>query len=115
MLVESGEPQPGARVAASLIKPSAAGIAQVLTSNSHLITRSLRDQLIVFLGNYSHVFGLTEGERGEIDLRIMCIDARNAIPKKQPVRRIPFAVHQEVTRQLLQMQKLGKRYCEVHR
>ena len=35
----------------------------------------------------------------------MHIDTGDAPPKKQPVRRVPFAVHQEVAKQLARMQE----------
>ena len=43
MLVESDEPQSGARITASLVKSSADGVAQVLISNSHSLTGSQRE------------------------------------------------------------------------
>ena len=37
----------------------------------------------------------------------MDIDTGNALPQKQPARRMPFSVHQEVTHQLKDMQNSG--------
>ena len=63
------------------------------------IPETLKYQLITLLGEYNHVFSLignnAHRHRG-------C-----HIPRKQPVRRVPFAVHQEVARQLMQTQDQG--------
>lgn len=47
------------------------------------------------------------GERGETDLLQMHIDTDGAIPVKQTPTRMPFAVRQEVARQLRVMQETG--------
>ena len=52
-------------------------------------------------------FSLEEGERGETDLVQLQIDTGDAQPKRQPVRRIPFAVRQEVAKHLREMQEAG--------
>ena len=157
----------GARITASLVKPSADGVTQVLISNSHSITHripegteigkaalveivepeepteeqtyvnsvsdeatesestkyrmkqliallqdKLRDipeheriQLVTLLEKDSDAFSVTEGERGETNWTEMHINTADAVPKKQPVRRVPFAVWQEVAKQLAKMQK----------
>jgi hypothetical protein len=61
-----------------------------------------KDELITLLGRYDHVF--MEGERGETTMHI---NTGEAIPKKQHVRRVPFAVRQEISRQLGWMQDQG--------
>ena len=66
-----------------------------------------RETLFKFLIEHHDVFSLDEGERGETDLIQMEIDTGTATPKKQPARRLPFAVRQEVARQLEQMQIKG--------
>ena len=53
------------------------------------------------------MFSLVEGERGETDLTLLHINTGDAIPKKQPVRRVPFAVRREVAWQLAHMQEQG--------
>lgn len=58
-------------------------------------------------GRYHNVFSLIEGERGEINLTRFHINTGDAVPKRQPVRRVPFAVRQEVAQQLEQMQQQG--------
>ena len=63
--------------------------------------------LLKFLANHHHAFCLEEGERGETDLIQMQIDTGDARPKKYPIRRMPFAVRQEVARQLHNMQRNG--------
>ena len=48
---------------------------------------------------------MEDGERGETDLVNMGIDTGDVRPKKQPPRRMPFAVCQEVAKQLKSMQQ----------
>ena len=72
-----------------------------------------RTRLIAVLEKYNHVFSLEEGERGETDWTEMHIDTGDASPKKQPVRRVPFAVHQEVAMQLAGMQEEGSSSLQV--
>ena len=52
-------------------------------------------------------FVLEEGERAETDLTRFNIDTGDALPKKQPARRIPFAVREEVTKQIEEMESTG--------
>ena len=58
------------------------------------------EKLCSLLEEYNDVFCLEEGERGETDLVEMHIVTGDASPRRQPVRRVPFAVRQEVARQL---------------
>ena len=60
-----------------------------------------------FLTKYHHAFSLEDGERGERDLIYMEIGTREARPKKQPARQVPFALRQEVASQLAKMQRDG--------
>ena len=69
--------------------------------------RKKRDQLVALLEKYHEIFSLTEGERGETELTQMYIDTGDAILKKQPVRRVPFAIRQEVAKELQKMQSEG--------
>lgn len=71
------------------------------------VPHSDAEQLPVFLANNHSVFSLTEGERGETSLLTMDIDTRDAAPRKQPPRRMPFKVREEVARQLKNMQEDG--------
>ena len=66
-----------------------------------------RTQLVALLEKYSNAFSVTDGERGETGWTEIHIDTGNAVPKKQPVRRVPFAVRQELARQLKKMQDEG--------
>ena len=59
------------------------------------------------LAEYHDIFSLEEDERGETDLVTFKIDTGNEIPKRQPVRRVPFAARQEVASQLEKMQNNG--------
>ena len=47
---------------------------------------------------------LEDGERGETDLTRFSIDTGDAQPRKQPARRIPFAVREEVSKQIDEME-----------
>ena len=66
-----------------------------------------RTKLKELLEDHHQAFGLGEGERGETELVEMEIDTGDAAPKKQRVRRMPFAVRREVARQLRSMQEMG--------
>jgi len=57
------------------------------------------------LNDNHDVFALTEGERGETDLLQMKIDTGNALFKYLPAHCTPFAVREEIARQLNQMQQ----------
>ena len=48
-----------------------------------------------------------ERERGETSLTEMTIETGDASPKKQPVRRVPFTLRQELAKQLQKMQEEG--------
>ena len=63
--------------------------------------------LLRFLCDHHHAFSLEEGERGETDLVQMDINTGDAKPKRQPARRMPPIVRQEVARLLEQMQRNG--------
>ena len=58
-----------------------------------------------FLAEHHSAFSVEEGERGETDLIEMEIDTGNAPPIKQPVRRLPFGVREEVAKLIHDMQK----------
>lgn len=63
-----------------------------------------KETLLRFLTEHHYTFCLEEGEGGETDLIQMEIDTGDAYPKKHPVRRMPFAVRQELASQLHDMQ-----------
>ena len=65
------------------------------------------DLLKELLIEHHDTFSVEEGERGETDLAKMEIDTGDASPVKQPPRRMPFAVRQEVIKQLTEMQRSG--------
>ena len=60
-----------------------------------------------FLAQHLQAFSLDPDERGETDLVQIKIDTGDASPKRLPVRRMPFAVRQEVAKQLKSMQGSG--------
>ena len=66
-----------------------------------------KEKLYTLLAEQHEAFVLEEKERGETDLIQFQIDTDNAPPKKQLLRRTPFAVRQEVARQLKDMQETG--------
>ena len=66
-----------------------------------------RTQLITLLAECNTAFSLQDGERGETTLATMNIDTGDATQKKHPVRRVPFALRQEVVKQLEKMQEEG--------
>ena len=72
-----------------------------------LLTWQQKDQLLQLLLLSHDAFALIEAERGETDLLQMQIDTGNSLPQYQPARRTPFAVREEIARQLNQMQQQG--------
>ena len=60
-----------------------------------------------FLGDHHQAFSIDPGERGETGMVQMEVDMGDAHPRRQPVCRMPFAVRQEVARQLKDMQQSG--------
>ena len=65
------------------------------------------EQLRTFLANNHDSFSLEEGEPGETSLVTMEIDTGDANPRKQPPRRMPFMVREEIAQQLRNMQRDG--------
>ena len=66
-----------------------------------------RKALYSFLLEHHQAFSLDPGERGETDLVQMEIDTGNSSPKKQALRRMPYAARQEIARQIEEMQRNG--------
>ena len=66
-----------------------------------------RASLLSLLLDHHFTFAVEDGERGETDVVQMTIDTGDHPPKKQAVRRVPFAVRQEVSQQLRKMQQEG--------
>ena len=65
------------------------------------------EAIISAVSDLHAAFALEEGERGETDLTQFQIETGDATPKRQPARRIPFAVREEVNRQLDRMASSG--------
>lgn len=65
--------------------------------------RCLQDYLV----DHHDVFSVEEGERGETGIVQIEIDTEDSSPQKQPPKRMPFVVRNEVAKQLKQMQKSG--------
>ena len=66
-----------------------------------------KEKLEAFLLQHHDAFALDDKECGETDLIQFEINTGDALPKKQPLRRMPFAVRQEVGHQLREMQAMG--------
>ena len=66
-----------------------------------------KEQLLYLLSNHHSSFSLEPGERGETDLLQMKIDTGHAVPKRQPMRGMPFSVNQEIAKLLRDMQESG--------
>ena len=66
-----------------------------------------KSSLLDFLTEHNSAFCLDEYDLGETDLVELTIDTGDAQPRKQPPRRMPFAVRQEVASQLRKMQEVG--------
>ena len=72
--------------------------------NLETLTPPHQRELLNFLKRHHTAFALEEHERGETDLVEMTIVNGNAEPRKCAPRRMPFAVREEVARQLDLMQ-----------
>ena len=70
-----------------------------------LLSLEQTQELHVLLEEFHDTFSLDENERGETDLAEMEIQTGDASPRKVPARRMPLAVHQEVSQQLKTMQE----------
>ena len=63
------------------------------------------EQLDTLFEEYHEVFSLSKEDRGETDLIELHIDTGDAMPRKYPVRQVPFAVREEIARNLQEMQE----------
>ena len=64
-----------------------------------------RSKLLSLLCEFHSVFALEDGEQGETGVVQKKINTDDALPKRHPVRRTPFAARQEIARQLRDMQE----------
>ena len=71
------------------------------------VSEEERRELMELLLDYHSAFSLDEDERGETDLVQFEINTGEARPKKYPLRRMPFAVREEVACQVTKMLKAG--------
>ena len=78
-----------------------------MVGKPELLTREQTEKLHQFLAEHHDVFSLDPNECGKTDRLAMQIDTGEASPKKQVVRRMPFAVRSEVAKQLREMQAAG--------
>ena len=63
-----------------------------------------QEQLGALLEEYHNVLSLDKKDWGEMDLIELHTDTGDAAPRKYPVRRVPFAVREEIARKLQEMQ-----------
>ena len=82
-------------------------LSEVLAEVGPSLQWQEKDKLRCLLLNNHHAFAVDERDRGETDLVHMRVDTGDATPRRQPVRRTPFAVRQEVANQLSKMQSMG--------
>ena len=82
-------------------------LAEMLAEIGPALRWQDKDQLLQILLEHHTAFAVDEGERGDTDLVQMSIETGEATPKRQPVRRTPFAVREEVAEQLRKMQDQG--------
>ena len=82
-------------------------LSETLADEGSNLPPEERERLHSFLLECHEAFSLEKSERGETDLVELQIDTGDASPIKQQVRRMPFAVRQEVARQLREMQRAG--------
>ena len=68
------------------------------------LTPSQQQDLLHFLTEHHNVFALEEHERGETNLVKMEIDTGDAHPRRCAPRRVPFALREEMARQIDNMQ-----------
>ena len=113
-VVEAEQPPSEARVLRATVDPSEASTSvesrheKMKNVIGHL-NLSPEDELAfqTFITQHHEAFCLEDGERGETELVYMEIDTGDKQPIKQRVRRMPFALRQEVARQLRLMQESG--------
>ncbi len=80
-------------------------LAEILSSKDCILPPEEKECLHSMLLQHHSAFSLEEDERGETDLTRFVIDTGDSPLKKQPVRRTPFAVRQEIAQQLKTMQR----------
>ena len=68
------------------------------------LTPPQQEEFLSFLTGHHHVFALEEYERGETNLVTMEIDTGDAHPRRCAPRRVPFALREEMARQIDHMQ-----------
>ena len=68
------------------------------------LTPPQRQEVLNFLAKHHTVFALEEHERGETDLVEMTIHTGDAQPRRSAPRRVPFAVREEMAKQIDRMQ-----------
>ena len=78
-----------------------------LVNRPTLLNKKQTQELEDFISNHHAAFSLDDLERGETNLLDMEIHTGEETPRRVATRRMPFAVRQEVARQLCNMQEAG--------
>ena len=85
-----------------------AQLAECIDIESPEVTGSEgRQELLDVITDFHEAFSLSSTDRGETDLVEFQIDTGDARPKKLPIRRMPFAVREEVAQQVQHMLDVG--------
>ena len=82
-------------------------LATFLEEEATSLSWQQRDQLSRVLFEHHKAFALSDGDRGETGIVKLEIDTGDARPKRQVPCRAPFALRQEIAKQLSNMQSLG--------
>jgi len=72
-------------------------LATLLANEGSTLKPQEKERLVHLLQEFHQDFVLNEGEQGETDLISMDINTGNAVPKRQPTRRTPFAAREEIS------------------
>ena len=78
--------------------PRQRNLLTLLEQDLSRLSEKDRAQLVTLLERYHGTFSFMEGDRRETDLAQVHIDTGGASPIRQPVRRIPHAIRQEVAK-----------------
>ena len=112
-LVEPGDTSPGTVSKVTTGEQTTTGIDYDVKQRKEKLRDLLKSeldaspegkQLGALLEDYHEVFSVSKEDRGETDLIELNINTGDATPRKYPVRRVPFAVRDEIARNLREMQ-----------
>ena len=87
--------------------PRKEALLKIMENEIKNLPTGVTERFTSFLADNHEAFALSDSERGETNLTSFSINTGDATPKRIPMRRMPFAVRQEVSRQLKHMQRIG--------